>query len=253
MLLLDAGNTRIKWAVDGGASLAALAAGDWQAGGAVGHARIDQLAAQWRALGASLGEPRALLANVAGMEIEAQLLAQLAAAGISDVCVFRSTARCAGVHNAYRDPTQLGSDRFASVVGAQALFPGEPLLVVTCGTATTVNALQADGRFIGGMILPGVALMAASLATHTAELPAVDVVDVPLFADNTHDAIASGCLNAQLGAIRRALAAHPARCVLSGGAAALLAPHIAHCAKEAVEVVDNLVLVGLAASARAGA
>ena len=85
--------------------------------------------------------------------------------------------------------------------------------------------------------------MARSLALNTAQRPAVDDATLDrLFADNTRDAIVSGCLHAQVGAIAQALAQLPgACCVLSGGAAQYIAPHLPLPA----ERIDNLVLYGL--------
>ena len=102
----------------------------------------------------------------------------------------------------------LGSDRFAAAIGARALAPGQDVVVATCGTATTVDAITLDGRFIGGMILPGLALMAGSLARNTAQLPQVTpgAAPPPLFGANTDDAIISGVPPAQAGAIARAWA-----------------------------------------------
>ena len=240
LLLIDAGNTRVKWAVVDDAQ------GDWLASGTMLHAELDQLTAQWQAHPIS----RALISNVAGAAVAAKLVQQLAACGIAPPALqwFQSVPECAGVRNGYRQPQQLGSDRFASLIGARHLFPQESLLVVTCGTATTIDALEADGTFIGGMILPGLGTMAQSLAVKTAQLPAVQAVTTDqLFADNTQDAIISGCISAQAGAIMRALTQRPgppARCLLSGGAAAYIAPHLS----SPCDVVDNLVLIGLAAS-----
>ncbi len=241
MLLIDAGNTRVKWAVVDDAQ------GDWLASGMLLHAELDQLAAQLQAHPIT----RALISNVAGASVATQLTKQLAACGITPPALqwFQSVPECAGVRNGYRQPQQLGSDRFASLIGARHLFPQEPLLVVTCGTATTIDALEADGTFIGGLILPGLGTMAQSLAVKTAQLPAVDAVTTDqLFADNTQDAIISGCISAQAGAIMRAFtqrAGPPSRCILSGGAAAYIAPHLT----SPYDMVDNLVLIGLAASA----
>jgi type III pantothenate kinase len=237
LLLIDAGNTRIKWAV------AEDAQSDWLDAGMLLHAELDQLAEQLRAYAIT----SALISNVAGAAVAAQLTAQLAACGIAPPALqwFASLPASAGVRNGYRQPQQLGSDRFASLIGARHLFPHEPLLIVTCGTATTIDVLEADGSFIGGMILPGLGTMAQSLAVNTAQLPAVNAVSTEqLFADNTQDAIISGCLSAQVGAIERALAQRPSRCIISGGAAAYIAPHlISPC-----EQIDNLVLIGLAAT-----
>ncbi len=236
LLLVDAGNTRVKWA----AARPDAAAGDWVAGGALVHDELPALAAQWQ----SLPLTQALVANVAGAAVAAQIEAALAAR--PSPCApdwFRSRPACAGVVNGYRDPGQLGCDRFASLIGARYRRPGQSLLVVTAGTATTVDALDATGRFIGGMILPGLRTMAHSLALNTAHLPAVDDARTErLFADNTQDAIVSGCLHAQVGAIAQAHAQRPSSlCVLSGGAASYIAPQLPF----ACDRVDNLVLLGL--------
>ena len=235
MLLIDAGNSRVKWAlVEDGAAL-----GAWSASGAASHAELDIVRAAW-ACGTQV-----LVSNVAGAALAARIAALLPAG--AQVEWFASTPQRAGLTNGYREPARLGCDRFAAAIGARALAPGQALVVATCGTATTVDAVRADGRFIGGMILPGLALMAASLARNTAQLPQVDAGALPpLFGDNTQDAILSGLLSAQAGAIERAVAGlGGAFCIVSGGAA----PHIAPALKVAHQVVDNIVLVGLHAAA----
>jgi len=239
ILLVDAGNTRVKWAL---ADIAA-APGQWLAHGAVPHAELPALAGAWGALDAAC----ALVSNVAGADVRAQLGAVLAHLPVT---WFASMPALAGITNGYRNPFQLGCDRFASAIGARALNPGHPLVVATCGTATTIDAIDAHGVFIGGMILPGLALMAGALAHNTAQLPQVAPGSAlpPTFADNTLDAIVSGCVAAQAGAIERAVAAHGgAPCIVSGGAAAYIVPAltITH------TVRDNLVLAGLHAAAGA--
>ncbi|MDQ1922117.1 type III pantothenate kinase [Massilia pseudoviolaceinigra] len=235
LLLIDAGNTRIKWALaeDGAAP------GVWIASGAVAHADLNHLPASW----AQHGVNRALVSNVAGSKLRDQLQLMIPTTAIS---WFASTAQLAGMRNAYRNPSQLGCDRFAAALGARALAPGRALIVATCGTATTIDAVSADGVFLGGMILPGLGLMATSLARNTAQLPEVAPgATLPAgFADNTADAILSGCLSAQAGAIERACALHGATaCIVSGGAAQYIGPvlrlPIDH------RIVDNIVLIGL--------
>lgn len=244
-LLIDAGNTRIKWAV----AAADRQPGSWLAQGAVAHDALDQVVAQWRSGSVSAG----LVSNVAGGGIAARIAQALAAAGLrpEDVEWFRSAPFRAGVTNGYREPVQLGCDRFASLIGARHRHPGRALLVVTCGTATTIDLLDASGRFDGGMILPGLGTMASSLALNTAQLPAVSEPRLErVFADNTHDAIVSGCLHAQTGAIAQAQAARPdAHCLLSGGAAPYIAPHM----PVPFERIDQLVLLGLDVASRAEA
>jgi type III pantothenate kinase len=238
LLLIDAGNTRIKWAIAApGAQL-----GAWTLADAVSHAGLDAAAAVWR----NAGVTRAVVSNVAGVAVR-ERIAQLLPGGVQ-VEWFASTDTRAGLRNGYRNPGQLGCDRFAAAIGARALAPGQDVIVATCGTATTVDAISADGRFIGGMILPGLALMAGSLARNTAQLPQVTpgAAPPPVFGDNTDDAIVSGVLSAQAGAIERACAAHGAgACILSGGAA----PYIAPVLKFSYLLVDNIVLVGLHAAA----
>ena len=247
MLFIDAGNTRLKWALaDAGA-----VAGDWRASGALGYDELGQLPAAW------LGATQVLYSNVAGDAVEQSLAQVLNASGILRRQRFRSVAACAGVSNGYRDPTQLGSDRFASLIGARHRHPSQALLVVTCGTATTTDALDRRGHFIGGMILPGLLTMAKSLAVNTAQLPEVNDVGIAQqFADNTRDAIVSGCMTAQAAAIDQALralqASEPAaRCLLSGGAAAYVVPWLESLlstrlpAGSRCERIDNLVLLGL--------
>lgn len=240
LLLIDAGNTRIKWAL---AAQGRAAPGTWLESGILERQALPQLDAPWR------GKPLSgvWLSNVAGDAVQRELsrLLPTAAQGQAPALqVFRSAACIAGLRNAYRNPAQLGSDRFASAIGARALHPGQPLIVATCGTATTVDAVSADGVFLGGMILPGLRLMAQSLATHTAQLPDVAQRMGPSqpFADNTEEAIVLGCLSAQAGAIERAMNRLPgARCIISGGAAGMVAPYLG----VPPIVVENLVLVGL--------
>ncbi len=237
LLLVDAGNTRIKWAI----ARESAAPGDWTAHGAVAHAELERLPPAW----ATKGIARAIVSNVAGPAMAAQLEAVLPVAP----AWFTSRAELAGLRNRYRNPAQLGSDRFAAALGARTLAPGKDLVVATCGTATTVDAVSAGGDFLGGMILPGLGLMLGALARGTAQLPQVAPgAAPPTFADHTGDAILSGCLAAQAGAIERACAALPAElCIVSGGAAASVAPllTVAH------RMLDNIVLVGLHAAAPA--
>lgn len=254
VLLIDAGNSRIKWAL-------AAPDGELGAGGAFGHTPGD--APDWSALPAPRG---AWISNVAGPEVAARLDALLDARwpALPRTTIRARTAQC-GVVNGYATPDQLGSDRWAGLIGARAAFPDEHLLIATFGTATTLEALRADGRFTGGLIAPGWSLMMRALGAHTAQLPtltadaATRLLDAAAsqpaepFAVDTPHALSAGCLYAQAGLIERAardLAAAwraPIRVVLSGGAAdaiaqALSLAHTRH---------DSLVLSGLARIAQA--
>lgn len=251
MLLIDAGNTRIKWAVADAGD-----AGRWLRQGAVARGEAASLAAAWRQAG--LAVERVCVSNVAGQALRETLegiLVQVFGAAVA-VEWFASAPERAGLRNGYRHPGQLGCDRFAAAIGARALFPEQELVVATCGTATTIDVVSAQGVFVGGMILPGLATMATSLALSTAQLPQIEAIssqEQP-FADNTVDAIVSGCIAAQAGAIEHALDERrrqapgcPLRCVLAGGAGAVLAPHL-RLGGMPLEKVDNLVLTGLYAA-----
>lgn len=256
LLLIDAGNTRVKWAV----AEAGTDGPRWLHHGALARGDVAQLAAAWSASGLAI--VAACVSNVAGPGLREALeeaLAQAFGAGLA-IEWFASSAQRAGLRNGYRNPVQLGSDRFAAAIGARALFPGEELVVATCGTATTIDAVSAEGVFEGGMILPGLGTMATSLALSTAQLPQVGEAAPPAqsFADNTVDAIVAGCIAAQAGAIEHALAerrrqrpGRALRCLLAGGAGAALAPHIAT-GDAVLEKVDNLVLAGLYAAVTEG-
>lgn len=236
ILCLDAGNTRLKWGLRDGSA--------WRAQGVLDHAATAELAAQL-----TVPPQRILACNVAGAAVAAGIAA-LAAALAVPLDWFRSTSNACGVTNGYAQPQQLGADRWAALIGARSLHAGAAL-VVMAGTATTLDVLDANGRFHGGLILPGLDLMCTALARNTAGLPAARGTyrDIPT---NTDDAIASGALHATLGAIERM--AHRAAgadflCLLSGGAAAVLAPHLAL----ALRRIDNLVLEGLARAAESDA
>lgn len=248
LLLIDAGNTRVKWAVPAQDMFNKTDSQQarWLYEGSAEHGHLSTLVGQWTGLSVT----RVVIANVAGVALREALEGLLVQAFGAHVAVtwFASVAQLCGVENGYKDPAQLGCDRFATLIGVRALFADQACVVATCGTATTVDTLTADGRFIGGMILPGLGMMATALSVNTAQLPKVEAIHamVTPFANNTIDAIVSGCIAAQAGAIERVLTAHAqtygeVRCILAGGAGKVVASHLHH----PYTFVDNLVLVGL--------
>ena len=235
-LLIDAGNSRIKWGVHDGRA--------WAVRGAVPTAEANGIGAAWTALE---GVKQATASNVAGVLVAEDLQRACRERGIG-LTIIRSQAQQLGVTNGYRDPSQLGADRWAALIAAHHTGKGDKL-VVTAGTALTIDSLAADGRFLGGLIVPGAALMRRSLDRGTAglKLATGDFADFPR---STADAIATGSIDACIGAIARvasrmqALGAPPARIVLSGGAAQEIAPHLpmAHAFHENL-VLDGLLLI----------
>lgn len=253
LLLIDAGNTLLKWALAPAEPAAAPGQASWLHTGSVPQEETEILYQHLQEKLARQTLRRILVSNVAGPASAGRImrLIEKLAVPSAPVSWFTSLASLAGVTNTYADPARLGSDRFASLIGARFLFPGENLVVATCGTATTIDTLSADGVFLGGMILPGLRLMTDSLAVNTAQLPAIGkpAQNLSPFATDTAAAISNGCLAAQAGAIEHVVSVHaaglgPVRCLLSGGAAGQILP----CLSIPAQIVDNLVLVGLHAA-----
>ena len=149
---------------------------------------------------------RAIGVNVAGEDIAHKIQQALPAS-----CTLQwlaAQAKTLHLKNSYKIPEQLGADRWMGLLGLSEhrQNPELPAMLVSFGTATTVDALDADNMFMGGLIFPGVMLMRASLHKGTANLPAIDLRKKevpPAFPQNTQQAILSGILAAQAGAIVR--------------------------------------------------
>lgn len=232
LLCIDCGNTRLKWGLREGPQ--------WQAQGALALNELEHFASLL------VGQPRpdrAIGCNVASAAVGAAVELAVMQLGLPTEWAASRAEQC-GVKNGYDDPAQLGADRWMALLGAHHLYRGA-CLVVNAGTATTVDVLDAQGIFRGGLILPGVSLMQTALARDTARLP-LTAGHFSRLPRNTADAIVSGCLLATTGAIRRmfeTLAGEPeALCLLSGGAASLLEPLL----DLPLRRVDQLVLEGLA-------
>jgi len=242
MLLVDVGNSRVKWArfergvlgEQQAAAHAAWTAHDWRATLFEG-ARVERVVAASVAGGASLAALDEAARAATGRGIE-RISTQRAAAGVV---------------NGYADPGLLGVDRWLAVIGGWHLVRGA-CVVADIGTAATIDVVAADGRHRGGYIVPGPRLMVASLLHGTSDLASFHATSPPgggpAFADNTRDAIERGC--------RVALAAWVGRCVgdartlvgatprllLTGGAACELQPYL----EAPGEEVPDLVLRGMA-------
>ena len=242
-LVVDVGNSRMKWAlVDARGALAQ---------GVVPNAEIGTLALRdWQ----NLPRPsRAVGVNVAGESARVRVEGQLARWRVGIRWLNASESAC-GVVNRYSPATQLGPDRWAAVVAArlrvvESNAAPQPVIVVNAGTAVTVDTLDADGVFRGGIILPNMRLMLRALADHTNALK-VSPGGYADFPTSTADALYTGALQAVCGAIelcraRVSTQGVPVRCYLAGGAAPELAPHLS----APVELVDNLVLEGVLALA----
>jgi len=229
-LLMDAGNSRLKWAV--------VEAGRWRAQGGSDYA-------DWSALKAQLtAGTDCFIASVASPVHEQQLAALLEAAGLGATWL-AAEAEFAEVKNTYLNPRQLGVDRWMGLIAARRRSRA-PALVVSVGTAMTVDALSADGVFLGGVIVPGVSLMRQALQQGTARV-ADAAGHWQAFPRTTADAVQSGIVAALCGAIQlqhvclAEVAGTAPHCLLTGGDAGGLLPHLAVPA----EHVPALVLEGM--------
>jgi type III pantothenate kinase len=242
-LAIDVGNTRLKWAQyetpQPGARVLAQ--------GAEFLDNIEKLAdGAWSALQAPLSMLGCVVADEA---VKRQVEEQMELWDVVPNWVVAKVQE-AGLRNGYDHPARLGADRWVAMVGAWHLMLGRgvrrPLVVVMVGTAVTVEAIEASGKFLGGFILPGHGIMLRALETGTAGL-SVPTGEVHEFPTNTSDALTSGGTYAIAGAVermvqhvRRHCAAEPL-CVMTGGAGWKMAPSMS----VQFELVDNLIFEGL--------
>jgi type III pantothenate kinase len=233
ILAIDAGNTRIKWGVHDGAG--------WLGQGVVRRDEVAHLAA----LLPDFPEvQQAVIASVTGAEADAALQAILDQRCIKPQWV-KATAQACGVSNGYAYPEQLGCDRWAALIAAWKLKQAA-CVVASAGTALTVDALSSRGEFLGGLIVPGLAMMKEALSANTAGVSQLDG-NLREFPATTGDAVHSGVLKAMTGAVEQMAASLEKRegsrpqLLLSGGDAAALQAALAGTG----EIVDNLVLEGL--------
>lgn len=246
-LLIDFGNTRLKWAT--------LTQQRLQAGGVFAHAGsalIGELRREW----SGFAQVEAVLvASVVSVAREAELEAFVHERFGLHAEFLRSPAAALGLRNAYVHPERLGIDRFLAMAAAHAQRPCARVLV-SVGTAMTLDALAADGLHHGGLIVASPRLMREALLAGTARIGASEgqYDEMP---GNTADAVASGALYAAAGAIERFCATATQRfgavpvMLLTGGGAEEIAPLIGP-----AERTHDLVLRGLAlwaqATSRAG-
>lgn len=222
-LLLDAGNSRLKWAT--------LEHGELTPGGALRYASLaatetqDRLAHAWSALPAPTNIVLCSVAPAAFTHSVIQWCRQRWSCPIHSV---HSQARAHGVTNAYPRPETLGNDRWAALIGAQRHYRGNKC-IIDAGTAVTIDLLDGNGHHTGGLIAPGYQSMLHALQTKT-------TLDIPSQADapmalapgnNTADCIHAGVLYSLIGLIERAgrqFAGGDNRLILTGGNAAMLQP-----------------------------
>ncbi len=238
ILVFDLGNSRWKWAPAGNGLRAPGRAQDY--GDDFAHSLDAALAAVPR-------PDRAAAVAVASGARRAALHAWLAQRWELTLELFAPEAQGHGVTNGYREPARLGADRWAALVAARARSRG-PACVVDAGTAVTIDALDADGVFRGGVILPGLMLQRAALLQGTSDITESEGRERDVLARSTADAVAAGTLFGLAGAIDRVLDEQalllgtPPTVFVSGGDAPRLVPLLRH----ATVAAPDLVLEGVA-------
>ena len=242
-LALDIGNTRLKWALYESPRPHAKLLRH----GAEFLENIDKLAdGAW----SDIAPPTQVLGCIVAADaVRRRVEEQMEAWEVHPQWVVPSESE-AGLTNGYDHPTRLGADRWVAMIGAHHRLlgqgPARPMIVVMVGTAVTVEAVDANGRFLGGLILPGHGIMLRALESGTAGLH-VPTGEVRPFPTNTSDALTSGGTYAIAGAVEcmvQHLRAHTGaepKCFMTGGAGWKMAPSMTR----PFELVDNLIFDGL--------
>ncbi len=236
-LLIDIGNTRIKWASLSNGKLHDHGDLVWDI-----DTFINVLEQQWRD---SSTPTQVLISNVAGSEIAKrlnQLLEKIWAVSGYYVSINKQGY---GIINGYTNPKQLGIDRWVALIGAWH-HVGAACCIIDCGTAVTVDVLDAEGQHLGGQIAPGWRLMGHVLTEKTHALDWSETASSGL-ANNTHDGITAGCRSALLAYVESSIVEYQdknseTRVILTGGEAEMLLADLSM----PVSFRPHLVLEGLA-------
>ena len=243
-LLIDAGNSRIKWNIyDAGEARFVMPPQGffWR-----GTALPEQLQQHW---GSLTDIDQVLLANVAGATLEEALHHYLQTQLGLQLRRITSEAQAFGVKNGYQNPLQLGVDRWLGVLAARQLAPEQPICVVGCGTAITVDTVNKQGEHLGGLIAPGCHLMKTVLIERTHDVKITDSdAALIMFGTNTAAAVNNGALYAAVGFIERVVADIETQLgdtvikVITGGDAPMITTHL----QQPYLQEPQLVLIGLA-------
>jgi type III pantothenate kinase len=241
-LLIDVGNTRIKWSI-----LSAHGLGPQHADAYSGWGRVQLRA---RVLAPAGRAERVLIANVGGTQVAELLRATIRETWGLEPQFVQTAALAGGVRNAYSQPAKLGVDRWLALIGTHALEK-RAACIVDVGTAMTIDGIDRAGNHLGGVIVPGPDLMISTLMHNTSDI-AVHAqkgsTGETLFADNTLGGVYQGAVHAlaalvdkAVQSIRETLGAEPLL-LLTGGAS----DRLERLVTGPFSNVPNLVLRGLA-------
>jgi type III pantothenate kinase len=240
ILAIDCGNSNIKWALFDilvvGARPQIVQSGIFATSEINQHLSLLVAKVCMSATGLQQAQTlQVMIANVAGDAVAGALKCAFSTQAVS-LCFVQAQFEACGIRNGYEQPQSLGVDRFAALVAAHQQ-PQNQLLVMA-GTALTIDALDAQGNFLGGLIAPGLRTMQQALHQRTAQLPQVngDGKLIHTFPTSTATAIASGAMQACIGAVMMQALAYEnrlsaigerlMRIVVAGGAAPVLLPQL---------------------------
>ena len=246
MMLLDVGNSSVKWATESNGLL--IAGGRF-------YYRDEGFSLAAGMAWEGLPAPQVLaVASVAGAGMEREITEWSGKNWNTTPCYIRVVRQAAGVTNAYQEPGTLGVDRWAAIVAAHH-HTGNPVCVIDCGTAITLDIVDAAGNHQGGLIAPGLDMMRRSLVNGTAAidpLPAETGALQPLLSRNTIDGTSSGVMHMAGALIDRVIVETAAgyggnlEAVITGGDAERILPLLRHRPR----YDRDLVLKGIAILAR---
>ena len=239
IVLLDVGNSRFKWGIMGELTQVGVRYGN--------HTGPNRAQGVFQSL-QELRPERIVVSSVLDTTFQ-DALSRLTHDAFSVKPEFVQTDYEAhGIRVAYADPANLGVDRFVAMIAAHGLF-NTACIIVDAGTAVTIDALSAQGRHRGGLILPGLSLMRRCLTKQTANIRMHERADeATLFATNTADGVNSGTLRTIAAAIENIstdMAAEldgPVTYILCGGDAEIVRPWL----RREYLLYPDLVLKGLA-------
>lgn len=238
ILLFDLGNSRAKWVT--------WADGSYVQGGVVeqGDPGLEvQLRQQLRAIAAP---NHILIASVAGPQMAAAVQRVTRSCFEREPKHLQAMARQCGVQNAYADPERMGVDRWLAMLAAWNRYRC-PVCVLDLGTAVTVDVIAADGRHLGGLIAPGIALAQSMLQARTAGIRDAGQVASAALGQSTGACVANGCLLSVVGTLRMALELMERECgtggvlVATGGGAPQIVPFL----QAPCEHIPNLIFDGM--------
>lgn len=240
LLLIDVGNSRIKWAVEDDQGLHL---------GMPFDQALESLQEALEATWGDLTQPEAIaLSNVAGAVVESLIIAWIRKAWQLEVFIAKTQVEAGSIINGYREPQALGVDRWLGLLGLQSVT-SLPAMIVDCGTAITIDILDPLGRHQGGYIAPGLQTMQAALTGNTHALQSFHLPATVNASPQreTSKGMAAGCLLAAVGLIEGVYhqesqrADGPLSMILIGGDADRIAPHL----KAPFHIDQTLILRGL--------